>query len=302
MTSQPASPEVMDYEGSGYRTDFWEGQGRDYEDQTERVALRKLLPAQGGKRLLELGAGFGRLTNEYDAYDQVILVDYSSTLLQEARAHLGDNPRYKFVAANIYKLPIADGACDGAAMVRVIHHFADVPAALQQIRQTLAPNSTFILEFANKRNLKAIVRHLLKQQDWNPHALEPVEFIKLNFDFHPKYMLEELGKAGFNTEQKLSLSYLRMGILKRTLPTSLMVGVDKLLQPTAALGTYSPSVFTKNITTGTEPAANLAGNLFKCPECGSLDMTEETEKVVCNGCELHWPIENGIYNFKTPLG
>ena len=301
MTSQPATPEVMDYEGSGYRTDFWEGQGRDYEDQTERVAIRKLLPAQGGQRLLELGAGFGRLTHEYDNYAQVVLVDYSSTLLQEAQVHLGKDPRFVYVAANIYQLPIADGACDAASMVRVIHHFADVPAALQQIRQALAPDSTFILEFANKRNLKAIVRHLLKQQDWNPHTPEPVEFVKLNFDFHPQYIADALQEAGFSTEQKLSLSYLRMGILKRTLPTSLMVGLDKLLQPTAALGAYSPSVFTKNRTVGTEPAANLTGSLFKCPECGSHAMIEETEQVICESCDLHWSIENGIYNFKTPL-
>lgn len=297
---QSATPEVMDYEGSGYRTDFWEGQGRDYEDQTERVAIRKLLPKKG-KRLLELGAGFGRLTHEYDGYEQVILVDYSSTLLQEAQAHLGTDSRFVYVAANIYQLPIADGACDGASMVRVIHHFADVPAALAQIRQTLAPDSTFILEFANKRNLKAIVRHLLKQQDWNPYDRDPIEFVKLNFDFHPKYMADELNKAGFKTEQKLSLSYLRMSILKRTIPTKLMVGLDNILQSTAALGTYSPSVFTRNRTVGNEPAANLSGSIFKCPECNATDMTEETTQITCNSCNLRWSIDNGIYNFKEPL-
>jgi hypothetical protein len=38
------SPPVCDYEGSDYRTRFWEGQGRDYEDQAERIALRRLMP------------------------------------------------------------------------------------------------------------------------------------------------------------------------------------------------------------------------------------------------------------------
>jgi len=32
------SPPVCDYEGSDYRSRFWEGQGRDYEDQAERIA------------------------------------------------------------------------------------------------------------------------------------------------------------------------------------------------------------------------------------------------------------------------
>ena len=60
----------MDYEGSGYRTDFWEGQGREYEDLTERIALRRLLPANG-RRIVHLGAGFGRMTGELGGYDQI---------------------------------------------------------------------------------------------------------------------------------------------------------------------------------------------------------------------------------------
>ncbi|NJO83820.1 MAG: hypothetical protein HC828_14170 [Blastochloris sp.] len=58
----PQPPKICDYEGSNYRTEFWEGRGREYEDQVERIALRRLLPPEGGRRLLEIGAGFGRLT------------------------------------------------------------------------------------------------------------------------------------------------------------------------------------------------------------------------------------------------
>ena len=70
---------ICDYEGSNYRTEFWEGKDRDYEDRVERVALRRMLPPQG-RRLLEIGAGFGRLTDEYAAFDQVAgdLIDFLS--------------------------------------------------------------------------------------------------------------------------------------------------------------------------------------------------------------------------------
>ena len=37
---KPDRPSICDYEGSNYRTEFWENQGRDYEDKAERVALR----------------------------------------------------------------------------------------------------------------------------------------------------------------------------------------------------------------------------------------------------------------------
>ena len=47
-----------DYEGSQYRADFWVGQGRQYEDAAERIAIERMLPANGG-RIAEIGAGFG---------------------------------------------------------------------------------------------------------------------------------------------------------------------------------------------------------------------------------------------------
>ena len=130
-------PRIIDYEGSTYRTDFWEGRGRDYEDRAERIALRRLLPPQGGRRLLEIGAGFGRITNEYEAYQQVVLLDYSFSQLQYAREHFGDSGRYVYVAADAYRLPFRPGTFDGATMVRVIHHMADVPAMLEQVRRCL---------------------------------------------------------------------------------------------------------------------------------------------------------------------
>lgn len=114
--SDSRPPKICDYEGSTYRTDFWEGRGRDYEDRAERIALRRLLP-DGGQRLLEIGAGFGRVTNEYDAYRQVVLLDYSLSQLQYARQHFGDSGRYVYVAADAYHLPFQAGAFDGATMI-----------------------------------------------------------------------------------------------------------------------------------------------------------------------------------------
>ena len=81
----------MDYEGSQYRTDFWEGQGREYEDAAERIALRRLLPPHSA-RMIELGAGFGRLADLYAGYEQVVLLDYSRSLLEDAQRRWGERP------------------------------------------------------------------------------------------------------------------------------------------------------------------------------------------------------------------
>ena len=40
----PNTPPVCNYEGSDYQTSFWDQGGREYEDRTEAIALRRLLP------------------------------------------------------------------------------------------------------------------------------------------------------------------------------------------------------------------------------------------------------------------
>ncbi len=294
-----SSRPLCDYEGSGYRTEFWEGQGRDYEDLTERAALRQLLPPHG-RRIAHLGAGFGRMSNELGGYDQVIVLDYSRTMLRDAQERLGTGGRYLYVAADIYHLPLAEGGCDATLMERVIHHMADVPAALAQIRSILAPGAPFVLEYANKRNFKAIARYWLKRQDWNPFAPEPVEFVTLNFDFHPATMARCLADAGFETRRRLALSYFRMEGLKRRLPTGLLVALDRLLQPTGQIAPYSPSVFTLNIAAGNTPPAALDGPLFKCLNCGE-PLHQDGDTVVCERGDGRWAIRDGIYDFKEPV-
>ena len=166
MTQQPP---ICSYEGSDYQASFWDKADRRYEDAVEGVALRRLLPASGSL-LLELGAGAGRNTPRYQGYQRVVLLDYSRTQLEQARQRLGESERFAYVAADIYRLPFVDGLFDGATMIRTLHHMADARAALAQVRRVLQPNAAFILEFANKQNLKAILRYACP-----PPELEPLQ-------------------------------------------------------------------------------------------------------------------------------
>ena len=47
------------------------------------------------------------MTTELGGYDQVIVLDYSRTMLQQAQQRLGTGGRYVYVAADIYRLPLA---------------------------------------------------------------------------------------------------------------------------------------------------------------------------------------------------
>jgi hypothetical protein len=125
-------PPVCDYEGSDYQERFWGGEARQYEDQVERIALRRLMPAKGNT-LIEIGAGFGRLADEYHSYQKVILFDYSRSLLRQAQENLGDDPRFLYVAGNWYKMPFVANAFDTLVQIRTLHHAADVPTLLGEI-------------------------------------------------------------------------------------------------------------------------------------------------------------------------
>ena len=241
-----SSRPVCDYEGSRYSTEFWT-QEREYEDRAERIALKKLLPPRGGT-LIEIGAGAGRLADLYLGYDRIVLMDYARSTLVEARervtARFPDHAaRFRFVAADVYALPFVDGLFDTVTMVRVMHHVADVPAALAGIAAILKPDATFVLEFANKRNLKAILRYLARRQAWSPFAPEPVEFVKLNFDFHPAWMEARLREAGFSVKNTLAVSHFRWALLKRLIPAKILAAADGAIQSVGAAWKLTPSIF-----------------------------------------------------------
>lgn len=298
MADQPHddTPPICNYEDSTYRTDFWEGQGREYEDLAERWALRRLLPP-AGQRILDIGAGFGRLAGLYGGYDQVILLDYSRSQLAYARQNLGDE-RFIYVAADVYHLPLATSAVDTTVMVRVLHHLADVPAAFAQLARVTRPQGNLVLEFANKRHLKNVLRYLLRRGA-NPNDPAPVEFAPLHFDFHPDWVLARLNEAGLRPVARRSVSLFRAGPLKRALPARWLAAADGLLQrPTAALAP-APSAFVRAVCTrpGPDGLAPEAA-LFRCPTCGHEPLLPAEGGLDCPQCHAHWPREDGIYLFK----
>jgi ubiquinone/menaquinone biosynthesis C-methylase UbiE len=301
------TPPICNYEGSDYQTSFWDQGGREYEDRVESIALKRLLPPKG-RLMLDIGAGAGRNAPRYNRFHRVVLLDYSRTQLEQAQQRLGDSDKYFYVAADVYRLPFVDGLFDGATMIRVLHHMADAPRALDQVRKVMRPGGTFILEFANKLNLKAILRYVLRLQKWSPFTLEPVEFVKLNFDFHPRAVRKWLDDSDFTVQKMLTLSHFRVGWLKRIVPTGILVFLDSLLQWTGAWWQLTPSVFVRSrrgkVTIhGEETAPRFAslGAFFKCPDCGFVPLLDRKTYLECLNCRKKWEYRDGIYDFREPM-
>lgn len=282
-------PRVCDYEGSAYRSEFWEAVDRRYEDAAERLALQALLPPSGG-RLLEIGAGFGRLAAAYDGYEAVVLLDYARSMLQDARQRLGD--RYTYVCADLYRLPFATGAMDTVVQVRVLHHVENLSAAFAEVARVLDAGGSYVLEFANKRNAKAIARYLTGLQDDNPFADQPYEFVPLNWNFQPRAVEVALAAAGLPVRRRRAASMFRLAALKRRASPAALAKLDLLVG--GALGRLSPGP-SQFVRAARVTGAARSTHLWRCPACGHEPLAAEGHRLPCPSCGRHWRREDGVW-------
>jgi SAM-dependent methyltransferase len=239
---EPPSRErpLATYEDLGYRDVFWAA--RPYEDACDRIAIRALLPPHGD-RLIEVGAGFGRLADEYRGYGEVVLLDSSEVHVAAAREAFAGDKRIEIVLGDACALPYPDGCFDTAVCVRVLHHFADPGPVLAELGRVTRPGGVVVLEYANKRNLKSIARRVLGRQSWSPFELGSVEYRPLHFDHAPVGIRRALLRAGFRIESMRSVSLFRLPRLTRRLPLSLLVATEGWLQAPLGSITPGPSVF-----------------------------------------------------------
>lgn len=275
-SATPLSPMVPDpdYGDLRYRDSFWPS--RAYEDCCDRIALEALLP-RTGDRLIEVGAGFGRLADEYSGYREVVLLDLSGVQLAAARERLGDDPRYVTVEGDAFHLPFPDASFDAAVCVRVIHHFDDPRAAIAEMARVLRPGGVLVLESSNKRNLKAIALYLLRRQRESPFrpgsqaetdayflprivrmrrrsraASDPAAPVApwwptTGVDHAPGDLRRWLQAAGFRIDATRTVSLFRLRPATRRVPLPLLIALERALQSLLAPVTPGPSIFLRAV-------------------------------------------------------
>jgi hypothetical protein len=197
-------------------------------------------------------------------------------------------------------MPFVDGLFETMVQIRTLHHAADAPALFHELARIARAGGTYVLEFANKRNLKAILRYWLKRQTWSPFTREPIEFVALNYDFHPQWILDQLTTADFIPGRRLTVSHFRFGPLKRLIPTQLLVKADSLAQLTGNWFQLTPSVFVHNRHSPMGATA-VSNTFFACPTCKTPLGDVVDERLVCSTCQAQWRVENGLYDFKEPI-
>jgi ubiquinone/menaquinone biosynthesis C-methylase UbiE len=313
-----------DYENYDYQ-EFWEDDKRYYEDRSERMALRKLLKAEDteGKLLIDIGCGFGRLFNEYSSFPRIVMVDYSINNLKNARMRVskflagarGRMPKVVFIAADAAKLPFRKGSADTIITVRVIHHLEYPGKYFDEVKRILKDNGLYLLEFANKRNLKNIFRFLLgrmKLSPFNPKPLQVGETIK---NYHPKYILRQLAERKLDIEKIISTSNYRAGFLKRILGNRLLLLFERFYQALFPRIMLGPSIFLKarhmgakvqdfkkpagkiEVPSGTGGIAYFM-DILLCPGCGNRDIDLKAEEIICKKCGRAYGHQKSIIDLR----
>lgn len=238
---------ISDYNGYDYKKKFWEDVDREYEDQADRMAIRKLLPKRMEK-FADIGGGYGRLAGEYlKRARKVYLFDYSKSELAQAKEVYGDKIITK--AGDIYELPFKENELDGLMMIRVTHHLDDLKKAISELYRVLKPGGVAVIEVANKRTLPKIARFITRRSKVNPFDKKPANYKEISADgfynYHPKYVEDMFKEIGFKRERVLSVSNFRSRGLKKVFGTKNLIKMENGAQKVLAPVRFAPSIYYK---------------------------------------------------------
>lgn len=227
-----------------YRDVFW--RDRTYEDRCDRLALRQMLPGSG-RHLLDLGAGFGRLIDEYGSFERVTLIDASPVMLDAARDRAGEDKRFAFVLAPADRLPIPDDSVDVVVAIRLLVHVEDPGPVFREIARVLRPGGRCIIEFANRRHLLSLLRHAAGRQAWSPRGAGAQQYLPGHFAHQPATVRRQLHDAGLQPVAIRAVSMFRSAWLKKLFGPLRLAALDEWLQVSLGRLVLSPSVFVASV-------------------------------------------------------
>ena len=112
------------------------------------AAMRKVLGEAPLGRLVDIGTGTGRMIELFGPRARTALgIDRSSEMLRLARAKIGEQglSNAELRQADLYSLPLADGAADVAIVHHVLHYAQQPGAAIVEAARVLAPGGRLLI-------------------------------------------------------------------------------------------------------------------------------------------------------------
>ncbi len=227
---------------------YWDG--RDYEHAAEEIAITRLLKGKRFRHAADIGGGYGRLCVLLKNYaNKVTLAEPSSQQLDIAKDFLKEYPEIDQKLTQADNLDFKKGELDLITVIRVMHHLPDPSAEFKEISRVLSDDGYLILEVANYAHARNRLKYIARGQKL---PSEPVDIrssknkndSEIAFVNHnPKTVIKQLSHAGLKVESVLSVSNLRSQKLKKVVPRSVMLSVERLLQRPLSRTYFGPSIF-----------------------------------------------------------
>ncbi|ONF96896.1 putative methyltransferase YcgJ [Sphingomonas jeddahensis] len=129
------------------------------------AAMQRLLGEAPLGRLVDIGTGTGRMIELFAPRARTALgIDRSSEMLRIARAKIGEHglANTELRQADLYSLPLGDGAADVAIVHHVLHYAQQPGAAIVEAARVLAPGGRLVIaDFAphDREDLRAQDAH-----------------------------------------------------------------------------------------------------------------------------------------------
>ncbi len=227
---------------------YWDG--REYEHASEEIAIARLLKGKHFEHAADIGGGYGRLCVLLKEYaDQVTLAEPSKQQLDIAKDFLKDYPDVDQKLTQADALDFDNGELDLITMIRVMHHLPDPSSEFKELARVLSDDGLLILEVANYAHARNRLKHFVKGKRLPEEPIDirseknkrnkEIPFVNHN----PKTVIKQLSHAGLKVDKVLSVSNLRSPGLKKVMPESVMLSVERLLQAPLAKTYFGPSVF-----------------------------------------------------------
>jgi ubiquinone/menaquinone biosynthesis C-methylase UbiE len=111
----------------------------------EWAALRALLPALSGLRVLDLGCGFGWFSRwaRRNGAAQVLGIDVSKTMLRRARAQTHD-PGIRYLRADLERLRLPSHSFDLAYSSLALHYVKNLSGLMFKVRRALVSGGNLV--------------------------------------------------------------------------------------------------------------------------------------------------------------
>ena len=270
--------------------------GRENVTAVESGIIKLLLGNRHFGRILEVGAGNGRLTNNLIKYcDNYYALDKISNFLEKINIKSGI---FK-VACDLEFTPFRDGVFDVILMVRVLNFIENPAISIKELHRILKPGGILILSFYHTGSIADLFDIIINQRTekniWARRSRDKKRVKRSNFReffFKKSYIHRILSDENLFINKAAS-SGLEDYLFLKKLPPAIFIKLSYFL----GRSLIAPHTFFSVLNKESISDIDDDGNLFRCIKCKQsieINQSEFNYETKCPSCGHKIIFNNGV--------